>query len=132
MPEVLHPLSGDAAKRTWWIPHNFVIDGEIKVPTGQADIIPTMYVAVAAGQTLKLARLRYNIEGGTSVTFKIQQNGVDIPGLTGLSATPAGTPTNVDPTDVVLADLDSLQVIVTAVSGLPTNMTVMLTLEYSV
>lgn len=89
-----------------------------------------MYVAVKPAQIIKLAKVRYGIGAGTSVTFKLQRNGVDIANFTGLSATT--TPATTDPVDVTLDDGDTIQVVVTAVSGTPTNFTVMLALEYEV
>lgn len=118
------------ATKTWWVAHNFIISGEIKVPSGQTDLIPPAYFAVATNQTLKLAKVRYNIEAGTSVTFKLQKNSADITGFTGLSATT--TTASTDPADVTIADNDEVQVVVTAVAGTPQNMTVMLTMEYAI
>lgn len=128
-------LTSDATGvATWqpppWLFQNFVIGGEVKVPSGQTDAIPPMYVSVRPGTTLKLARVRYRIGGGTNVGFKLQKNGSDITGFTGLTATTTAAET--DPTDVALADNDAIQIVVTSVTATPVNFTVTLTFETGV
>jgi hypothetical protein len=110
--------------------HTFLVAGEIRVPVGQGDIIPQIFVPVLAGQTVKLKRARYGIVAGTSATFKVARNGVDVTGLTGLVAgqtvaeTALGTP-------VVMANNDRLHIIVTAISGVPQNLSCTLVLEHT-
>lgn len=112
------------------MPHTWAVAGEIKVPAGNADVIPGFFVPpLAAGQTVKLVSARHQIGAGTSVTAKLQRNGVDITGFTALSVTTTSTLT--DPADVSLAAGDYVQLIVTAVSGTPQNLSFTLSLEYA-
>ena len=116
-------------KRTVTLGHTWAIAGEIKVPSGDIDFIVPLFVRLPTGQTAKIASARHVINSGTSVTCKVQKNGVDVTGMTGISVTTTASDT--DPTDVTLANNDKLALVVTAVSGTPKNMTFTLFLEYS-
>jgi hypothetical protein len=107
--------------------HTFAVAGEIKVASGDTDFIPPIFVSLATGQGLKLVKARYVINSGTSATCKLQANGSDITGFTGISVTT--TVAETDPTDVELADNDRLALIVTAVSGTPKNLSFSLVFE---
>ena len=112
------------------VPHTWSVSGEIKVPVGQTDVLPGFFVpSLAPGQTAKLVEARHKIGAGTSATVKLQKNGVDITGFTGISVTTTATLTN--PADVTLAAGDYIQPVVTAVSGTPTNMTLTISVEYT-
>jgi len=112
------------------VPHTWAVGGEIKVPSGNLDVIPGMIVpTLASGQTARIIEARYRIGAGTSATVKLQKNGSDITGMTGISVTTTQATTT--PTAVSLAAGDHIQPIVTAVSGAPQNMTVTLTIEYA-
>ena len=100
----------------------FIVGGAIAVPSGDTNYIPPAFVYVPSGVAQSLKSVRYVIHSGTSVTFKLQKNGVDITGFTGLSATTSAGVTT--PTAVALADGDQLAVVVTAVSGSPQNMSI--------
>ena len=92
--------------------------------------LPGFFVpALAAGQTAKLIQARHKIQSGTSATVKLQKNGVDIAGFTGISVTTTSTTTN--PADVTLAADDFIQLIVTAIDSQPKDMTFTVTLELS-
>jgi hypothetical protein len=110
------------------IPHTYAIPGEIKVPVADADFIMPFFVSLLTGQSARLVKARYRINSGTSVTAKLQKNGVNIAGFTGMSITPTATET--DPVDVTLADNDMLQLVVTAVLGTPKNLTFTIFIEY--
>jgi hypothetical protein len=97
------------------------------VASGDTDFIPPIFVSLATGQSLKLVKARYVINSGTSVTCKLQANGSDITGFTGISVTTTAAET--DPTDVDLADNDRLALVVTAVSGTPKNLSFSLVFE---
>lgn len=105
----------------------FTVAGDVVVPAGDVDYICPVFVPVASGQTTKLIALRARINAGTSATVKLQKNGVDITGFTGIVVTTTAATT--DPADVTLADNDLIALIVTAVSVNPKNMSVSLYLE---
>jgi hypothetical protein len=113
---------------THWQGHTFVVAGEVFVPSGDVDFIVPLYVPVYAGRTVKLAKCRYKINAGTSVTAKLQINGSDATGFTAISVTT--TVAETDPTNISLADGDRLALVVTAVSGNPKNMTFTCVLEH--
>jgi|GEM_PF-4643912 len=108
------------------IPHTWAIPGDIKIASGDTDYIVPFFVHLAPGQTAKIAKARYRINSGTSATVKIQRNGVDA--VTGIVVTP--TTTMNDFADIVLSDGDMIQLVVTAVSASPKNMTFTLVIEY--
>ena len=123
-------IGASAANVTFNVPHTWAVAGEVKVPVGDADVIPGFFVpSLATGQTVKLVEARHKIGAGTSATVKLQKNGVDITGFTGISVTTTATLTN--PTDVTLSAGDYIQPIVTAVSATPKDMTLTITLEYA-
>lgn len=117
-----------AHTHTLRLPHTWAIPGEVKVPSGDTDFIVPFFVPVISGATVRIASVRYKINSGTSVTCKVQKNGVDATGLTGLSATTTAATT--DPADITLADGDQLALVVTAVSGTPKNLTFTIFVEY--
>jgi len=106
--------------------HTYAISGEIKVPAGDTDFIVPFYISLAAGQTASIVKARYSINSGTSVTAKLQKNGVDITGYTVLSVTT--TPTTTTQTQA-LAEDDKIALVVTAVSGTPTNLSFTIFIE---
>lgn len=108
--------------------HTYLIHGPIAIPSGDLAFIPPFYVPIGTGQSCKLVRCRYKINAGTSVTAKLQKNGSDITGFTGISITT--TTAETDPTDVTLANNDLLALVVTAVSDAPQNLSFTLVLEY--
>lgn len=110
-------------------PHTFAVAGLIAVPVTSTNYIPGFFVPVPTGRSARLASCRYVIRGGTSATIKLQINGVDATGFTGMSATTTATTT--DPADVELANNDFVALVVTAVSGSPDNLSVTLYIEYS-
>jgi hypothetical protein len=121
-----HGMPAETDKVFRWT-QTFAIQGEIKVPSGDTDFIPPFFVSLASGETLKLVKARYLINSGTSVTAKLQKNGSDITGFTGISVTTTAAET--DPTNVDLADNDRLALVVTAVSGTPKNLSFSLVFE---
>lgn len=105
----------------------FTIGGYVNVPIGDVDYLNPIFVSVNSGQTLRLVACRHRINSGTSATVKLQRNGVDITGFTGISVTTASTTT--DAADVTLSDADMIQLVVTAVSGSPQNLSLSLIFE---
>jgi len=117
------------AEKTFRIPHTWAISGEISVPSGDTDFIIPFFVSLPAGQTAALVKARHRINSGTSATVKLQKNGLDVTGFTGISVTTTDSTT--DPTDVAIADDDDIALIVTGVSGTPTNLTFTIFIEYT-
>lgn len=108
----------------------WAIAGSIAVPSGDTDFLVPALIRVHSNETVVIDSVRYVINSGTSVTFKLQQNGSDVTGFTGISCTTTAAST--DPTDVALANNDKLAPVVTAVSGSPKNMTVSVALKRTV
>ena len=116
-------------EKTYRIGHTYAVIDKIKVPNGDKDFIVPFFVSLASGQTVKLVKARYKINAGTSVTCKLQKNGSNVTGFTGISVTTTAGET--DPSDVTLADNDKLALVVTAISGVPKNMSFTIFLEYT-
>jgi hypothetical protein len=111
--------------------HNFVVLNEVKVQVGQTDHIPLIFLSLAPGQTAKLVKVIHFLNVvNTSATVKIRRNGVDAAGFTGMVV--FANVTLVTPAAVALADNDFLSVVVTAIAGVPKNMTVTLVIEHTV
>jgi peptidoglycan/xylan/chitin deacetylase (PgdA/CDA1 family) len=108
----------------------FTIPDEIKVPAGDIDFIPPFYVSLGATQTARAIKVIHSIHSGTSATFKLQKNGSDLTGFTGIEAK-TETQTK-DPADQEIGDGDRLAMVVTAVSGAPKNLSVAVVIEYTV
>ena len=133
------PVSGDALvfDGTNWVPgkktvrngHTWAISGEVNVPAGDVDFVIPFFVSLAPGQTAKVVKARYVINGGTNCNVKVQKNGVDVTGFTNITVTTTAAET--DPADVALADNDKLALVVNSVSGAPTNLTFTLFVENS-
>lgn len=123
-----HRHSREAAP-IYWIGHTFAVAGDVVVPSGDLDFIVPLFVPVAAGRTVKLAKCKYKINSGTSVTAKLQINGIDATGFTGISVTTTAAET--DPTNISMTDGDRLALVVTAVSGSPKNMTFTCVMEHA-
>jgi hypothetical protein len=111
------------------VPHTFVIGGPVNVQSGQIDYINPFFVRVPSTQTVKLISARHRINSGTSVTCKLQNNGVDIAGFTGMSV--ITTAADTDPADVTLFNNDLISLVVTATTGSPQNMSMTVFLEYT-
>ena len=111
------------------IPHTFTVGGPVNVQSGQVDYILPFFVKVPSTQTVKLISARHRINSGTSATSKVQVNGSDATGFTGMSVTTSSTDT--DPADITLSNNDVVSLVVTAVSGSPQNMSVTVFFEYT-
>ena len=118
-----------ARKKTVRNGHTWAISGEVNVAAGDTDFVIPFFVSLASGQTAKVVKARYVINGGTNCNVKVQKNGVDVTGFTNITVTT--TIAETDPADVALADNDKLSLIVNSVSGAPTNLTFTLFVENS-
>lgn len=107
--------------------HTFVVTGTVAVPSGATNYLPPFFAAVREGTSLKLVGCRYKIHSGTSATVKVQINGSDATGFTGLVVTTTAASTT--PTAITLAHEDLVALVVTAVSGAPTHLSFTLFFE---
>lgn len=113
------------------VPHTYTIPGVVNLPVGDTDYVCPFFIKFLAGQSAKFSMAMHRINSGDPITVKLQKNGVDITGFTGISVSTTTTVT--DPTDVALADGDMLQLVVTAVGATPAkNLTFTLFIEYTV
>ena len=119
---------GPRGLSTWQEVHTFAVQGAVGTAT-----LPGFFVSAATGQTVKLAKARAKIGAGTSVSFRITRNGSDVTGF-GTAGSPlraTTTASTTDPADVTLASDDLIAVVVSAVAGSPTDLSVTVVLEMS-
>jgi hypothetical protein len=115
--------------KTVRLPQTYTIAGEIKVPSGDTDFINPFFISLPTGQTGQIVACRYKINSGTSATIKLQKNGTDITGFTSISVTTTAASTT--PTAVSISNNDQINLVVTAVSGTPKNLSVTIFIEYT-
>lgn len=108
----------------------FTIPDEIAVAAGDVNFLPPIKIALVAGQTSKIVKVLHRINSGTSATVKLQKNGADLTGFTGIEVKPEDKET--DPADQEIANGDKIALVVTAVSGTPKNMTFSVVIQHSV
>jgi hypothetical protein len=126
--QIMRGVSTTAADTTIYrFGHTYAITGEIIVPSGDDAFVLPFNVSLATGQTAAVVKCRYSINSGTSVTCKLQKNGVDLTGFTGITVTT--TPASTDPADQAVVDDDELALVVTAVAGLPKNLSFTIFIE---
>lgn len=121
----------DGGVRPWRQGITWAIAGEVRIASGDNDYIPPTIVPIIAGQTAKLVAVRFRVNNGPThgITFRMQKNGADIVGWTGI-VSGSGWGTH-DPADVALADGDSLQPVVTTQTGTPKNASIVAYLEHT-
>lgn len=112
-----------------WTGHTFAIAGDVVVAVGDLDYVVPFFIPEATGRTVKIVKAFYRINSGTSATVKLQNNGVDITGYTGIAVTT--TTSTTDPADVNVVDRDLIALVVTGVSGSPKNLTFTVVLEHT-
>lgn len=111
-PSTLPPLT---------VSKSLVVPGAIAVASGGTNYLPPFPVTVSSGYAGTLAGVRAVCRTGT-VTYKIQRNGSDVTGLTGLTANQ--TVSNVTSTQA-LTDGDLIAVVVTTpLTGSPDSLSV--------
>lgn len=120
-----------SSRPAFQLDRSIVVPGTIGLPSGEVNVIPGFFVPVAAGDRVFLKAMRYRVASGT-VRFKIQRNAVDVPGTdTGGGAGDAtATAQTLDFTDVELTNNDFIQVVPTALTGTPMNLSITLILEH--
>ena len=113
---------------TFRLPYTWGISGPIDVATGQNGFLLPMFMSLAAGQTASLVGCTYKINDGTAVRVRIELNGVILPDYSNVIATQTVNSTN---STVALSTDAELALVVTSVSGSPSNMSFTLFIEYS-
>jgi peptidoglycan/xylan/chitin deacetylase (PgdA/CDA1 family) len=124
------PPAGAAAASSWYETKIYTVPDEIKVPSGAVDFLPPFIIALRSGQTAKIVEVIHEIGSGTSATLKLQKNGTDLTGFTGIEVKAEKKTTN--PTDQAIADGDVIAPVVTAVSGTPKNLSFAIVIEHTV
>ena len=114
---------GLIAAPAFYTGHTYVVSGNIGVPSGATNYVGPFYEPVFPGNTKTLVGVKYSIRFGTSVSFAVKQNGSSVSGLGSLSATTTPTTTSATIPPAV-AHGDAFDVVVSAVSGSPDNLTV--------
>jgi hypothetical protein len=109
-----------------------IVDGEIKVPSGDTDYICPIRIRVLSGMTRTLVGCYFRMNSGTYIYFKLQKNGSDLTtfGSSGIMTVSSSWQVST-PTGISLADGDIIQPIVTAVSGTPKNFNIILATNYN-
>lgn len=123
------PATADAL---WYSTPTYCFMGALAVPSGATNYIPEFPVAVRDTQTCSLIGLIIKTYAGT-VTFKIQHNGSDVGGGSPYTWTTSTTLTEVTATacfPIEVANKDSFQPVITAVSGSPSGGTIAFILEH--
>jgi hypothetical protein len=116
--------------KTFAMTQTWTIGGYVNVAQGDIDYINPIFVGVATGETLQLVGCSYIIGDGTSATVQLARNGSTITGFSSLTVTT--TAGNMSAAAVALSNGDMLQLIVTAVSGSPQNLSLSIILEVTV
>lgn len=128
------PINGP---RTFQTVHTYAVAEAVAVPSGTFDYLPPFRVAKTSAQTTKLARVEYRLNNGSaanSVTLDVKVNGATASGFGALVAGGAShlaAWAETDPTDLTLADRDEVAVVVTAIAGSPSGLSVTLVLEHT-
>lgn len=110
-------------KTTLDLSRTFLVPGLIVPPVGAMNVIPPTFMAVASHEKLKLSKVRVVLGSGGTADWKVQRNGVDLPGFSGTATT---VPKTVEPSAVAIADGDLLGPVIAAVAGAAANMSLAL------
>lgn len=122
------------------VPHTWAVYGAIAVPVGDTDFIPPMTIPVATNprvEVVKLIGVNYSLNNGaagTTVTFKMQTQGSDIVGMTGLTTPNSNAVSSTTfgiGAEKWLTPGATLAPVVTAIAGAPKNLSITAVLEYS-
>jgi hypothetical protein len=120
-PAAVAPSGGGGGQlvNTKYTQDNYVIVGPIVLPTDAGNTILPYIVHVGAGQSSSYTGVAA-MTGSGSVVGTIQHNGVDVPGLVGITIT--DTLATYAPTaQIVIADHDTMGFVPTDVSGSPVS-----------
>lgn len=121
--------AGPDTQRTARIPHTFTIPGIIAIPSGDTDYIPGMFIDLPAGKTAAISLARARINGGTSATVQLRRNGSGL--HTAAVVTTTAGDISMTGAPVALADNDYLQIVISAISGTPQNLSFTIYVDYT-
>lgn len=118
-----------------WMDHStYAVQNAIAVPSGATNYLPPFIYPVPGGQAVYLVGVNAMVRNNGSsptVTFKIQQNGSDVTGLTGLVCTTSPqTAMWIPSAPVPVNDQDYFAPVVTAIANTPDGLTVSFFFEY--
>lgn len=95
----------------------YALPGPLAVASGANNFIPPFFVPVPSGQGVELLGVRTVTRSG-SVVFSLNQNGVAVPGLSGVGADT--TPVTTDATEPATVNPDDeFAIVISSVSGSP-------------
>ena len=114
-----------------WIPHTFTIYNEVKLPSSTIHYVLPFFIGKPAGQSVQIVKCIHKIQSGTSATVKITQNGSDLALLSNITVTQTLT-SLVPASSILLNDGDTIDMVVTGVSGTPMNLSFTLLIQYSI
>ncbi len=106
-------------------PHAWVIPGPVATGT-----LPGITVVPASGEEVLAVRVDYKIVGGTKVKFKLQRNGVNITGFTGLEATTTHGHTEPTAVQISASEAEEITVVIEEATGSPKGLSVGLNLKH--
>lgn len=112
------------AKRLLRTVHTWTVLG----PTANALNVPSMFMSLAAGQATNIVGVRAKIGSGTSIAVQLTKNGVNVGGA--VTVTTAAATTSLGPTAV--ASNDDLDIVLSAATGNPADLSYTLILEHSI
>ena len=106
----------------------FIIQGPV-----EEGKIPSISISKESAQVVKLVKVRYSIESGTKVLFRLNKNGANITGFgtegAPLEATTAAAST--EPTAVECAENDYIVPVISGLSGEPRGLTITIDLQHT-
>lgn len=117
------PVVPVAPKKVIPFEQTFTLQGDVSPASGDNFYIPPFFVRVPTEITRRIVGCEHRINSGTSATVTLQRRALDGTAtalVSGLVVTPATTLT--DFADLTLANRDRVELIVTAVSGTPRNL----------
>lgn len=124
---------------TFSLSQTYPIQGEVKQPSGDDYVLPPFPIPVLSGsQSVVLKQIKYRLLNGSAanrVTFAIYRNGIALPDYSGVNAIQTAINANwnpVDKPDVTLASNDELQIVVTATTGTPKNLSIAFDFEHTI
>lgn len=120
---------GDGQSSSYWSPTGnperlgatYIGPGVLQLPAGAANYISPLIVPVPSNQTVSFVGVAGFLRDGSSVVLNVTQNGVNVPGLVGITVTTAMTKFYLS-ASIPVADLDYFAPVYTQLNGSPGNL----------